>query len=296
MIGGYRQNHVTEKAMDYMHGMWHQGFEPDEVTHINMLVACVKSGDIEIGRRIIDWMVCPSLSSWNAILSGYSQNENHNEAIKLFREMQFRGVQPDCTTLAIIVSSCAGMGPSGGRKTDALENTVTWNEMIHGYAQNGRNEEAVSVYKDMIVSGEEPNGITFVVVLTACSHSGLVDTGIEIFNSMKLEHSVDQLLDHNTCIIDALGHAGRFHEAEVLIDRMPYKDDPTVREVLLSSSNMYSSLGRWEEAKVVRKMMGDKQVLKNPGYSWVESKNRMEVFDADDDIRMVVDKFQAANI
>ncbi|KAG5530415.1 hypothetical protein RHGRI_025386 [Rhododendron griersonianum] len=467
MIGGYGQNHDTEKAMDYMHGMLHQGFEPDEVTHINMLAACVKSGDIEIGRRIFDRIVCPSLSSWNAILSGYSQNDNHKEAIKLFREMQFRGVQPDRTTLAIITSSCAGIGLlEGGKQVHAyslralfhtdiylasgligiyskchkietakclfnnmleldsacwnsmiaglslnsldkeafslfkkmlgkgllstqfsyaiilsccanlsslshgrqihaqiakdgymtdvyvgsalinmyckcgdldgareyfdempLKNIVTWNEMIHGYAQNGCGEEAVSVYKDMIVSGEEPDGITFVAVLTACSHSGLVDTGIEIFNSMKLEHGVDLLLDHYTCIIDALGRAGRFHEAEVLIDRMPYKDDPIVWEVLLSScrvhanvslarraaeelfrldpqnsapyvllANMYSSLGRWEEAKVCRKMMGDKQVSKNPGYSWVEPKNRMEVFDVDEDFRMVVDKFEAANI
>ncbi|KAF7119346.1 hypothetical protein RHSIM_Rhsim13G0115900 [Rhododendron simsii] len=392
MIGGYGQNHDTEKAMDYMHGMLHLGFEPDEVTHINMLAACVKSGDIEIGRRIFDRIVCPSLSSWNAILSGYSQNENHKEAIKLFREMQFRGVQPDRTTLAIITSSCAGIGLlEGGKQGHAyslralfhtdiylasgliglslnsldkeafslfkkmlgkgllstqfsyaiilsygareyfdempLKNTITWNEMIHGYAQNGCGEEAVSVYEDMIVSGEEPDGITFVAVLTACSHSGLVDTGIEIFNSMKLEHGVDLLLDHYTCIIDALGRAGRFHEAEVLIDRMPYKDDPIVWEVLRSScrvhanvslarraaeelfrldpqysapyvllANMYSSLGRWEEAKVFRNMMGDKQVSKNPGYSWVEPKNRMEVFEVDEDFRMVVDKFEAANI
>ncbi|KAF7132046.1 hypothetical protein RHSIM_Rhsim09G0006000 [Rhododendron simsii] len=410
MIGGYGQNHDTEKAMDYMHGMLHQGFEPDEVTHINMLAACVKSGDIEIGRRIFDRIVCPSLSSWNAILLGYSQNDNHKEAVKLFGEMQFRGVQPDRTTLAIITSSCAGIGLleglslnsldkeafslfkkmlgkgllstqfsyaiiltccanlsslSHGRQIHAqiakdgymtdvyvgsalinmyckcgdvdgakeyfdempLKNIVTWNEMIHGYAQNGCGEEAVSVYKDMIVSGEEPDGITFVAVLTACSHSGLVDTGIEIFNSMKLEHGVDLLLDHYTCIIDALGRAGRFHEAEVLIDRMPYKDDPIVWEVLLSScrvhanvslarraaeelfrldpqnsapyvllANMYSSLGRWEEAKVFRKMMGDKQISKNPGYSQVGPKNRMEVFDVDEDFRMVVDKFEAANI
>lgn len=466
MIGGYGKKHDIEKALDYMQRMLYQGFEPDDVTCINMLVACIKSGDIEIGRRIFDRMLCPSLSSWNAIISGYSQNENHKEAIKLFREMQFRGVPPDRTTLSIVLSSCAGMGLlevgkqlhaasiralfhmdiylasgliglyskchkiemakciftkmpeldiacwnsmiaglslnsldkeafslfkqmlgkglsstqfsyaiilsccanlsffSQGRQIHAqiakdgymndvfvgsalinmyakcgdvdgareffdempFRNIVTWNEMIHGYAQNGRGEEAVSIYEDLIESGEEPDAIAFVAVLTACSHSGLVDMGIEIFNSMKLKHGVDPLVDHYTCIIDALGRAGRFHEAEVLIDRMPYKDDPIIWEVLLSScrvhaneslgrraaeelfrldpqnsapyvllGNIYSSLGRWEEAKVVRKLMSDKQVSKNPGYSWAEPKNRMEV-DLNDDYRMMVDEFEAANL
>ncbi|KAL6991505.1 hypothetical protein U1Q18_009618 [Sarracenia purpurea var. burkii] len=467
MIGGYGKKHQTDKALEYMEKMQCQGFEPDEVTCINMLAACIKSRHIETGRQIFDRMVCPSLSSWNAILSGYSQNENHEEAINLFRQMQFQGVQPDRTTLAIILSSCAGIGLlesgkqvhaaslkaifhadiyvasgligmyskcnkiemakcifnrmpeldivcwnsmiagfslnsldkeaftffkkmlgkgmmptefsyatvlsccakllsfSQGRQIHAqitkdgyindvfvgsslidmyskcgdvdlarqffdempFKNTVTWNEMIHGYAQNGCGDEAVTLYEDMIGLGEEPNSITFVSVLTACSHSGLVDTGSKIFNSMQLEHGVDPLLDHYTCIVDALGRAGRFHEAEVLIETMPYKDDPIIWEVLLSScrvhanvdlarraaeelfrldpqnsapyvllGNMYSSLGRWEEAKFIRKMMNDKQVYKNPGYSWVEHKNRMQVFKVDDDFGIDVAEFEAKNV
>ncbi|KAL7212494.1 hypothetical protein ACSBR2_015228 [Camellia fascicularis] len=467
MIGGYGQKYQTEKAAEYMHIMLCQGFEPDEVTFINMLSACVRSGHIEIGRKIFDRMVCPRLSSWNVIISGYSQNRNHKEAVKLFREMQFQGVQPDRTTVAIILSSCAGMGLlEGGKQVHAAsvramfhtdtyvasglismyskcnrieiaecifdripeldivcwnsiiaglslnsldkeaftffrqmlgkgmfptkfsyatvlscctklsslsqgrqihahiaqygyindvfggtalinmyskcgdvdgakrlfdempcKNTVTWNEMIHGYAQNGRGNEAVILYEDMIGSGEEPDGITFVSVLTACSHSGLVDTGIKIFNSMQHEHGVEPLSDHYTCIMDALGRAGRFHEVEALIDKMPYKDDPIIWEVLLSScrvhanvslarraaeelfhldpqnsapyvllANIYSSLGRWEEVKVVREMMNDKQVFKNPGYSWVEHKNRMQVFKVDDNFRMAIDEFEEENV
>ena len=80
----------------------------------------------------------------------------------------------------------------------------------------------------MIRSGEKPDDITFVAALTACSHSGLTDVGIEIFNSMKQEHGVEPVLDHFTCIIDSLGRAGRFKEAEVLLDKMPYKDDPII--------------------------------------------------------------------
>jgi pentatricopeptide repeat protein len=458
MIAGYGQKFQSEKAVEYLQRMQCCGFQPDEVTYINMLAACIKSGDIEIGRLMFNSMSCPSVSSWTAILSGYAQSGNHNEAIELFREMQFRSVQSDRTTLAIILSSCAAMGllesgkqvhaasqrssfhtdvyvtsglismyskcrktemakhiflntpeldivcwnsmiagfslnsldmeaftffkqmrqngifptqfsyatvlsccaklsssfqgrqvhaqiTKGGYVSDIFvgsalidmyckcgdvdgarrffdmmpcKNTVTWNEMIHGYAQNGSGYEAVCLYKGMVSSGEKPDGITFTAVLTACSHSGLVDLGIEIFNSMQLEHGVEPVLDHYTCIIDSLGRAGRFHEAEVLIDKVPYKDDPVLWEVLLSScrvhanvslakraaeellrldpqnsapyvllANIYSSLGRWDDVRAVRELMSDKQIIKEPGYSWIDYKNDMQTPMVDDDLTMV---------
>ncbi|KAL9456474.1 hypothetical protein AB3S75_005660 [Citrus x aurantiifolia] len=438
MIAGYGQKYQSTKAIELLQRMKSCGFEPDEVTSINMLVACVRSGDIKTGREMFDSMPSPSVSSWNAMLSSYSQSENHKEAIKLFREMQFRGVKPDRTTLAIILSSCAAMGilesgkqvhaaslkttshidnyvASGligiyskcqrnelaervfhripeldivcwnsmiaglllnsldieafmffkqmrqnemyptqfsfatvlsscaklsssfqGRQVHAQiekdgyvndifvgsaliemyckcgdicgarrffdmmhgKNTVTWNEMIHGYAQNGYGDEAVRLYKDMIASGVKPDDITFVAILTACSHSGLVDVGVEIFNSMQLDHGVEPILDHYTCMIDCLGRAGHFHEAEMLIDEMPCKDDPVIWEVLLSScrlhanvrlakraaeelfrldpknsapysllANIYSSLGRWDDLRAVRELMSENCIVKDPAYS-----------------------------
>ncbi|KAG6642541.1 pentatricopeptide repeat-containing protein At4g20770 [Carya illinoinensis] len=453
MIAGHGQKYQSDKAFDYLQRMQWSGFEPDEVTYINMLAGCIKSGDIETGRRIFDSMSQPSVSSWNAILSGYTQGGNHKEAIQLFREMQFQRVQSDRTTLAIILSSCAAMGLlefgkqvhaasrkasfhtdiyvasgligmyskcgktemagcifynmpeldvvcwnsmiacfslnsleveafnffkqmrqngicptqfsyatvlsccaklsslSQGRQIHAQiakdgyvsdvfvgsalidmyckcgdvdearrffdmmhsKNTVTWNEMIHGYAQNGRGYDAVSLYKDMITTGQKPDNITFIAVLTACSHSGLVDVGLEIFNSMQLEHDVEPVLDHYTCIIDSLGRANRFDEAEVLIDKVPYKDDPVLWEVLLSScrvhanvslaeraaqelyrldpqnptpyvllANIYSGLGRWDDVRAIRELMSDKQVIKEPGYSWIDNKNEVQTFKVDE--------------
>uniref|UniRef100_A0A2N9HS47 Pentacotripeptide-repeat region of PRORP domain-containing protein n=1 Tax=Fagus sylvatica TaxID=28930 RepID=A0A2N9HS47_FAGSY len=458
MIAGSGQKYQSDKALEYLQRMQCSGFEPNEVTYINMLVACINSGDIETGRQMFDNMPCPSVSSWNTMLSGYAQSGNHEEAIKLFRELQFQSVQSDRTTLAIILSSCATLGllefgkqvhgasqkvflysdiyvASGlvgmyskcgktnmakrifsnmpeldivcwnsmiagfsfssldveaftffkqmrqngmfptqfsyatvmsccaklsssfqGRQVHAqiakdgyindvfvgsalidmyskcgdvdgarcffdtmrAKNTITWNEMIHGYAQNGHGYDAVCLYKDMISSGETPDGITFVAVLTACSHSGLVDVGIEIFNSMQQEHGVEPFLDHYTCIIDSLGRAGRFHEAEILIDKMPYKDDPVIWEVLLSScrvhanvnlakraadelfrldpqnstpyvllANIYSSLGRWDDVKSVRELMSDKQVIKEPGYSWIDYKNETQTHIMDNDLKLV---------
>lgn len=452
MIAGYGEVYKSEKAIELMERMVISGCQPDEVTFINMIAACVKSGDVKVGRHVFDKLVCPSLSSWNAMLSGYAQAEKHVEAIVLFREMQFRNLKPDSTTIAVVLASCAellllecgkqihavtlkatlnsdvyvGSGlitlysrtgkmdiaksifhglpavdivcwnsiiagfsinslekeafdffnimrrymcptqfsyatvlnccakqsfSSQGRQVHAqilkdgcindvfagsalidmyckcgnveeareifdampMKNSVIWNEMIHGYAQNGIGDEAVHLYDCMLRDGGKPDNITFVAILTACSHSGLVDEGIRIFESMQIEHKMEPLLDHYTCIIDALGRAGRLHEAESFIRRMPCKDDPVIWEVLLSSSrfysdilvakraaeelislnprsstpyvllaNVFSSMGRWEEVRAVRELMSDNNVVKDAGFSWTECKNENEILEVAD--------------
>ncbi|KAG6432133.1 hypothetical protein SASPL_103710 [Salvia splendens] len=277
------------------------GVEPDEVTCVNMVAACLRSGDVETGLRIFNGMSVPSLASWNAMLSGYSQNGYHREAVMLFSEMQFRKARPDRTTFAIILSSCASMGLlEGGKQIHAAlwkaelsmdlyvtsgliavyskcskievakaifnmapkydivcwnsvlaesvagarrffnmmvcQDLVTWKEMIHGYAQNGRGEEAVDLFRDMIKASIEPDHIAFVAVLTACSHSGLlIDTGLKVFKSMQQEYDVEPLSDHYTCIVDT-------NEVKEIIEKMPYKDDPIVWEVLLSSCRVHGNV------------------------------------------------------
>ncbi|XP_073304800.1 pentatricopeptide repeat-containing protein At4g20770 isoform X2 [Primulina huaijiensis] len=414
MIAGYGRQYNMGSVLEYIELMQRRGFKPDEVTNVNMVAACVKSGDVDTGRRIFDCISSPSLTCWNAMISGYSQNEYHHEVVILFKEMQFRNMRPDRTTFAIVIISCAEMGllESGkqihasllktehyadpyvangliciyskcGLSLHSLEteaftffkqmlgkgmpptefsyaiiinccslmtslfqgkqvhglilkygygsdvyvgtsliemyckcgemdgarrffdmmpcrNTVTWNEMIHGYAHNGHGDEAVNLFENMVQAGVKPDSITFVSVLTACSHSGLVDTGVKIFNIMQQEHSIKPLRDHYTCIIDSLGRAGRFSEIEALIGKMHCKNDPIIWEVLLGSCrvhanvklarraaeelfrlnpknsapyallvSMYSSLDRWDDVKDVGSIMNKQRVAKGPGYSWV---------------------------
>ncbi|KAL5716247.1 hypothetical protein ACHQM5_017966 [Ranunculus cassubicifolius] len=441
LIAGYGQEGRSDKALELMQRMKRHGFEPDEVTYVSMLGACVKSGDVETGHEMFDRIVHPSVSAWNSILSGYSQKRQHEEAIEFFRQMQFQNVRPDRTTLASILTTCSGIGlqkigkqvhaaslkeslyvdmfvssalvdmyskcgnldtarcifdrmperdivcwnsmitglvfhslsmealtlfktmrewnmsPSQSTYASILsscstmaslstgmqmhaqlvkdgfidhvfvgtalidmyskcgnvdaarqffdgmneKNSVSWNEMIHGYAQNGYGEEAVKVFEDMIRLGEKPDGITFIAVLTGCSHSGLVDTGLRIFDSMEQKHMVQPSAEHYTCILDLLGRAGEFSQAEVILNKMSCKDDPIIWEVLLSGcrihnnvslarraaeelfrldpsnpspyvllANMYSSLGRWDEASAVRTLMSDNKVAKSRGYSLIE--------------------------
>ncbi|KAF2317940.1 hypothetical protein GH714_041263 [Hevea brasiliensis] len=225
MIAGYGQKCNSEKAVEYLQKMRSCGFEPDEVTYINMLAAC------------------------------FSLNALDKEALTLFQQMRQNGMSPTQFSYATILSCCARLSSLfQGRLVHAQiakegfmddvyvgsalidmyckcgevdearqffdmmpdKNTVTWNEMIHGYAQTGRGCEAVNLYRSMIRSGEKPDGITFVAVLTACSHSGLVDTAVEIFDSIQRDHGLEPILDHYTCIIDALARAGQFVKQKCL--------------------------------------------------------------------------------
>lgn len=458
IIAGYGKNGDADKAIVMWKLMQESQFEPDEVTYISMLSACVKAGNTETARQMFEKIKSPSVASYNAILSGYCQNKDHQEAIELFRDMQFSSLEPNRTTFAIILSSCSGMGifelgkqihaaamrailhedmfvssglvdmyskcghieaarrvfdrmtdrdvvswnsmitgfahhsqnreafsffklmredglsptessyasvinscarlsslPQGrqahaqiikdGHDSDIYvgssiidmyakcgivnearcffdsmpsKNIVSWNEIIHGYAQNGHGEEAIKLFEYMLDTKEKPDSVTFIAVLTACSHSGFVDKGINFFNSMKIEHGIEPLADHYTCILDTLGRAGCLWYTNLFLDDMPYKDDPIVWEVVLSAcvvhgdaslgrraaeelfridpknsapyvllANIYASTGRWADATAVRKLMSDRGVVKDRGYSWISNKSGVHAFMVDDCLDLV---------
>ncbi|KFK28681.1 hypothetical protein AALP_AA7G032700 [Arabis alpina] len=280
MIAGFGQEYRSDKSIEYLTRMRDSGFEPNEVTCTSVLGACFCSGDVETGRRIFSSMPHPSVSVWNGMLSGYSKYEHYEEALNHFRHMQFQNLKPDSNSLSVILSSCARLRYLEGGKqihgvlksgyvsdsfvetaltdmyckcgeTDSArqffdtvlrKNTVIWNEMIHGYAHNGRGDEAVELYREMISLGEKPDGITFVSVLTACSHSRLVETGLEILSSMQRDHGIEPELDHYICIVDCLGRAGRLDDAEALADATPYKSSSVLWEILLSSCRVHGNV------------------------------------------------------
>ncbi|KAL6888468.1 hypothetical protein ACP4OV_009494 [Aristida adscensionis] len=455
LITGYGQVGSYDKAMEMLNLMQESGFEPNEVTYSNMLASCIRARDVPSARSMFDKISTPSVTTWNTLLSGYCQDELHQDTIKLFRRMQHQNVQPDRTTLAVILSSCSRLGilklgkqlhsasvrlllhndmfvasglvdmyskcgqvyiawsifdrmterdvvcwnsmisglaihslnkeafdffkqmrengmwptessyasminscarlssiPQGrqihgqvvkdgydqnvyvgsalidmyakcGDMDDArlffdcmmMKNIVAWNEMIHGYAQNGLGDKAVELFEYMLTAKEKPDSVTFIAVLTGCSHYGLVDKAIAFFNSMEKSHGITPLVEHYTCLIDALGRAGRFVEVESLIDNIPCKDDPIVWEVLLSAcvvhhnaelgecaakhlfrldannpspyvllSNIYASLGRHGDASAVRALMSSRGVVKGRGYSWVDHKDGVHAFMVADDL------------
>ncbi|XP_020579956.1 pentatricopeptide repeat-containing protein At2g22070-like isoform X2 [Phalaenopsis equestris] len=292
-----------------------------------------------------------NIVSYNAILTGLSHNSLAEDCLIMFKELLLEmEIQPDHITFAIILSSVAALANlSCGMqvhafvtKTPVFENVfvgtalldvyakcgnvedarlvfdtmeegnnVTYSSIIIGYAQNGYGREAISLFKEMTACGIQPDSFTFVGLLMACSHSGLVEDGRYYFDSMKI-YGVVPDNTHHTLLVDLLGRAGCLEEAREIINRMQKPDAAVWGSLLgacrvhknlelgqvaalkifdLEPSNasahvllyhLYAECGEPEEAANVRKKMRRIGVKKDPGYSWLEVDNVVHNFVADD--------------
>lgn len=187
-----------------------------------------------------------------------------------------------------------------------------YNAMISGYAVHGLGEEAISVFREAERLRIGIDDVTMIGVLSACSHSGLVDLGYMYFDSMKKKYGIEPKVEHYGCIVDLLGRAGKFDEAMEIIEsieadivllgtlafscrihgnlelgeelaRRIYKLDPTNSGLMVLKSNLFAVEGKWEEAAGVRRSMKDKGIRKKPGCSWIEVDNVVHEFVARDD-------------
>lgn len=322
--------------------------ETDLCVANSIVTMYARCGTIEDARKVFDEILERNVISWNAIIAGYAQNGHGEVAYKLFRQTQMEGVKIDAFTFASVLSACAGitaldqgmqvhtiilktgfqsdisvenalitMYARCGSIEDARKvfdkilerNVISWTAIITGYAQHGYAKEALNLFEQMRGLGVKPNHITFIGVLSACSHVGLVDEGHRYFASMSHEHGLLPSLEHYACVVDLLGRAGHLDEAEAVINEMPFKPDALVWRTLLGAcrihanidlgkraaerllelepqepttyvllSNMYAAAGQWDAVAKVRKMMKDRQLTKEAGCSWIEIKNRVHMF------------------
>ncbi|RVX06296.1 putative pentatricopeptide repeat-containing protein [Vitis vinifera] len=311
-----------------------------------------KCRSIKSAETVFKRMPQKNVISWTAMLVGYGQNGFSEEAVKIFFEMQRNGVEPDDFTLGSVISSCANLASleEGAQfhcralvsglisfitvsnalitlygKCGSTENShrlftemnirdeVSWTALLAGYAQFGKANETIGLFERMLAHGLKPDGVTFIGVLSACSRAGLVEKGLQYFESMIKEHGIMPIVDHCTCIIDLLGRAGRLEEARNFINNMPCHPDVVGWATLLSScrvhgdmeigkwaadslialepqnpasyvllSSLYASKGKWDKVAQLRRGMRDKRVRKEPGYSWIKYKGKVHVFSADD--------------
>ncbi|KAL8139572.1 hypothetical protein V2J09_005593 [Rumex salicifolius] len=288
-----------------------------------------------------------NMVSWNAIISGYSWQDKDEEAQMLFSLMLDKGVEPDNFTYATVLDTCANLAAVGlGRQihgqiikqelqsdtfiTSALvdmyskcgnmqdsrlmfekartRDFVTWNAVLCGYAYNGFAKEALEVFERMQLENVRPNHATFVSVLRACGHMGLVERGLHYFNLMK-EYGLNPQLDHYACMVDILGRCGRISEALKLIDEMPFEPDDIIWRTLLSVckirgnvtvaekaansimqldpgdssvyillNGIYADAGMWDKVSMMRKKMKHNRIKKEPGCSWIEVMNEVHTF------------------
>eukprot|EP01018_Ginkgo_biloba_P023309 Gb_30523 [translate_table: standard] len=340
------------------------GFESD-VSIVNSLVAMyAKCGSIELSSQLFDSMIKRDVVSWNAMIAGYVQNGHANEALKLIHEMQLAGTKPNLITMVSVLPACAHLSDlQQGKlihgyiirsrfesdvcvetalidmyaKCGSIEiarkvfdkmskrNEISWSAMISGYGMNGKGQEALALFSQMQQTDLKPNHITFISVLSACSHAGLVDEGWQYFDCMRQDYSITPGMEHYACMVDLLGRAGCLDEAQDFIKRMPLEPSACVWGALLSAcrihcnivlgehvakqlfslepeipghyvllSNIYAEAGRWDDVAQVRAMMKHKGLQKAPGCSWIEVNNKVHAFLVGDRLHPQSEKIYAS--
>ncbi|XP_028548002.1 pentatricopeptide repeat-containing protein At4g30700 isoform X2 [Dendrobium catenatum] len=311
-----------------------------------------KLNDIESARKVFDAMSEKSLASWNAMISGYAQNGLTEFAISLFQDMQSLNFKPNPVTAASILSACAQLGAltlgkwihqiiihedlelnvyvctalidmyaKCGNIVEAQrifngmaeKNVVSWNAMISGYGLHGYGHEALRLFSEMLSAQISPTSTTFLSVLHACSHGGLVEEGHDIFLSMARNYGVCPRAEHYACMVDLLGRAGRLIEALDFIRTAPKDVGPGVWGAFLGAckvhkvtslaklaskklfelepenagyyvllSNIYSASHNFLEAAAVREAAKRKNLAKLPGCTIIEVNDVVHSFTAGD--------------
>ncbi|KAF5729347.1 pentatricopeptide repeat-containing protein [Tripterygium wilfordii] len=312
---------------------------------ISMYSKCKR---VDIADGIFKNLQRKTLVSWNAMILGYAQNGCVNEALSLFCEMQSQNVKRDSFSLVSVIPALADLSVTrqakwihglvirsyfdknvyvmtalvdmyakcGAVQTarklfDMMDHrhVTTWNAMIDGYGTHGFGEAGLDLFREMQNCAIKPNTVTFLCVLSACSHSGLVEEGLYYFNSMKEDYGLEPLMDHYGAMVDLLGRAGRLNEAWNFIQEMPFEPGINVYGAMLGAckihrnvelgekaadkifelnphdggyhvllANIYATASMWHKVAKVRTMMEKNGLQKTPGCSLVELRNEVHTF------------------
>lgn len=384
LITGFIENQQLEKGFEMFQLMQQQGLVPDRFTFVGLLTSCADSEKLQRGmafhcqtikfkldstafignvmitmyskfgliqeaeklfRRIRE----KDVISWNTFLAACSNCEDYEKSLRAFREMlNEEGIRPDDFTFSSALAACAGFASiHPGKQIHAYlirtklnkdmgvgnalmnlyakcgsigyastvfnkmicRNLVSWNTIITGYGNHGLGGKALELFEQMKSTGVKPDSVTFVGLLMACNHAGLVDKGLELFISMEETYGLAPDLEHFSCLVDLLGRAGRLAEAEDYMKKFPFGQDPIILGSLLSAcrlhgdttigerlgqqllklqpettspyvllSNMYASDEMWNSVAEARKMLKGSGLKKEPGCSLLEVKGNFVKF------------------
>ena len=298
-----------------------------------------RCGEIENARTIFRLSCSRNLYSWNCMISAFSQNKDGRKALELFRHIEFEpneitivGILSACTQLGLlrhgkqihshvirfgfqgnsfVSAALLDMYSNCGRLDTAIQifrsspeperSVAAWNSMISAFGFHSNGRKAIELFHEMWESGTRPTKSTFISLLSACSHTGLVNEGVRYYNNMWELFDVEAETEHHVCMVDMLGRAGRLDEAYEFIRQIPTRPEPGVWGALLSAckyhgdlkmgrevaellfelepdnvgyyislSNMYVAAGRWKDAVELRRMVEDKGLKKPAAYSLID--------------------------
>lgn len=322
--------------------------EPDQVVYNALLSLYTQSGCFEDELKVFEGMPDRNIVSWNSMIAGLIKKEKVFEAFKTFRRMQKEGIGfswisfttllplcaqvtsvysgkeiharilksnkiPDVLVLNAVMDMYAKCGEITycRRVFNGIDNKdlTSWNTMLNGCAVNGKIKEAFKLFDEMIGFGIRPDSVTFVTLLSGCSHTGLLLQGKALFQRMNVEFGIEPNLEHYACLVDLVGRAGRIEEALQIVEKMPMKPSASIWGSLLNAcrlhgyvpvagviakklfvmepensgnyvmlSNVYANASMWKEVNMMRELMEKKGMKKEVGCSWIQVKDKVHTF------------------
>lgn len=334
--------HGRHGSMDLAREVFDQMEERNMVSWNAMISGYAKSGDLTDARKLFDEMPKRDVISWTTMITGYSQSHQFSDALSLFIDMMNTNIKPDEIIVASVLSACAHLGSIDmgksvhdyirknnikqdiyihnslidmyckcGSTDNALEvfqemerkDSVSWTSVISGLAVNGNANYALDLFSKMLKDNIRPTHGTFVGVLLACAHGGMVDKGLEYFESMKRDYGLNPEMKHYGCVVDMLSRSGNLEKAYEFMQEMPIDPDVVILRMLLSackiqgniilseivsnkllesdplnsgnyilSSNIYAGVEKWDDAIKIRKLLKESDATKKPsGWSCLQA-------------------------
>ncbi|XP_025014749.2 pentatricopeptide repeat-containing protein At2g21090 [Ricinus communis] len=325
----------------------------DVLAWTTMVSGYAQWGDVEAASELFDLMPEKNPVAWTSLIAGYARHDLGHKALELFTKMMALNIRPDQFTFSSCLCASASIASLNHGKqihgylirTNIRPNTIVvsslidmyskcgclevgrlvfdlmgdkwdvvlWNTIISSLAQHGRGQEATQMFDDMVRLGMKPDRITLIVLLNACSHSGLVQEGLRLYESITSCHGVIPNQEHYACLIDLLGRAGHFDTLMNQLEKMPCKPNDQIWNALLGVcrmhgniefgrevaekiieldpqssaayvllSSIHAAVGRWELVENVRQLMNERHVRKDRAISWIEIENKVHSFTASD--------------
>lgn len=291
VIAGCTQNGLFSEAISLFKRMifldqegQSRDIRPNQITVVCVLSACGHSGMLQLGKWIHGYVyrngLGPDSFTLNALVDMYGKCGNLKEARRVFDMTAHKGL-------------------------------TSWNSMINCYALHGQSRNAIGVFEEMMQckNNVKPDEVTFVGLLNACTHEGLVEKGISLFDMMTDDFGISPQIEHYGCLVDLLGRAGQFDRALRIVKGMRIEPDEVIWGSLLNGckiygrtdlaefaveklieidpnnggsdsmlANIYGELGKWDEVRKARKMLKDRNAYKTPGCSWIEVNEQVYQF------------------
>lgn len=318
-----------------------KGYASDVFVASTLISMYGKCGRILKAQKVFDSLAKRDVVSWNAMLTACIQRGEGEKALQLYKQMQEESVSPDEITYSCILQACSNTGSLASLRQiheglvsreqkmspllvssiihaygrccsmvdaqtvfDSLPHpdVVSWTALIAGYAWQGDTVASLRSYGRMLEAGVNPNGVTFLSLLSACGHAGLVDKGVEYFESMSRNYGITPAIEHYVSMVDLLGRAGHFKMLRRLLVTMPVEPDLAMwlcllgacrkhRKVALGKlafdeavsmepanaaayvlmTNIYNDAGLVDRAEKVTVLRGKSQVTKKPAQSWIQA-------------------------